>query len=480
MYVRHERHPSLPPPVTETGLIGWLRANLFSSILNTLLTLMGVALLALIIPPFARWAVIDANWAGTTREDCLDALGACWIFIKVRFPLLMYGFFPESERWRIDLTGLLFLGGSAPLLIAPFLPFPERVNTWVLRAIPAVCVTGAFLGLGMGPGLITAAFLGAPFALAALGGAPARLARSMEKRLPDWLPLGRLLFALLAACGTGFALHASGLGASWPLGLAAGVIALLACNLRRPTWAAWQFWLLYLVLPCLAWVLLLGGALGLSEVPTDQWGGLFLTIVIALVGMGASLPIGVILALGRTSRMPVIKALCIGFIELARGVPLISVLFMVSVMLPMMLAEGVNFNKLLRALIGVSLFYAAYMAEVVRGGLLAIPKGQHEASQALGLRYWSRMRLVILPQALRLTIPAITNTFLGLMKDTTLVAVINLMDLLGIMKSALADTRWLGFTKEAYFFAGLIFWLLCFIVSRYSLYLEGRLNWQRK
>lgn len=476
MYVRHERHPDLPPPVAETGVIGWLRVNLFSSVFNSLLTVLAIALIAVTVPPFARWAVIDANWAGTARADCMDAIGACWVFIKVRFPLLMYGFFPEAERWRIDLTGLMFLGGAAPLLVAPFLPFPERVNAWVLRAMPALCVLAAFFSFGFGPGLVCAAFLGAPFALAAPGDAPARVLRAFEKRLP----FGTLILAVAVGAATGFALQYSGAGAGRPLGLAVAVIVLLAGSLRKPSWAAWQFWLLYLVLPCVAWVLLLGGAAGLPEVPTDQWGGLFLTIVIALVGMGASLPIGILLALGRTSRMPALKALCIGFIELARGVPLISVLFMVSVMLPMMLAEGMNFNKLLRALIGVSLFYAAYMAEVVRGGLLAIPRGQHEASQALGLRYWPRMRLVVLPQALRLTIPAITNTFLGLMKDTTLVAVINLMDLLGIIKSALADTRWLGFTKEAYFFAGLIFWLLCFIVSRYSLYLESRLNWRRK
>ena len=285
------------------------------------------------------------------------------------------------------------------------------------------------------------------------------------------MPLGRIGVSVASGALVGLVLYATGFGGEWPLGIAAAILILLLCNLRHPTVNRWQFWLLYLVFPCVAWVLLLGGAGGLEEVATDQWGGLFLTIVIALVGMAASLPIGILLALGRTSRMPVIKALCIGFIELARGVPLISVLFMVSVMLPMMLADGVNFNKLLRALIGVSLFYAAYMAEVIRGGLLAIPKGQQEAAKALGLRFGPRLRLIILPQALKLTIPAITNTFLGLMKDTTLVAVINLMDLLGIIKSALADTMWLGFTKEAYFFAGLIFWILCFIVSRYSLYL---------
>lgn len=475
MYVRHERHPDLPPPVTETGVIGWLRANLFSSALNTTLTFLGLLLLWLIIPPFVQWAIIDANWAGNAREDCMNTLGACWVFIKVRFPLLMYGFFPLTERWRIDLTGLLLVGGSAPLLVAPFLPFPERINSVILRAIPITSVLCALVWLGVGPAVIAAAFLSAPYILSRIRKLPERMAA-----LENSISLGRTVAALLAGLLTGFMLNLTGFGGSWPLGTAAGILVLLMCNLRKPSVARWQFWLLYLILPCIAWVLLLGGAGGLDAVATDQWGGLFLTIVIALVGMGASLPIGILLALGRTSKMPIIKALCIAFIELARGVPLISVLFMVSVMLPMMLAEGMNFNKLLRALIGVSLFYAAYMAEVIRGGLLAIPKGQQEAAKALGLRFGPRMYLIILPQALRLTIPAITNTFLGLMKDTTLVAVINLMDLLGIIKSALADTMWLGFTKEAYFFAGLLFWIMCFIVSRYSLYLERRLNWAKR
>ena len=475
MYVRTERHPDLPPPVDETGVLGWLRTNLFSSVLNTMLTVLGLGLLYLIVPPFVRWAIIDANWAGTTREDCIDALGACWVFIKVRFPMLMYGFFPDGERWRIDLTALLFVGSCAPLLLAPFLPFPERINTHILRAIPVVCVLVAFNLCGPFSSLTAAVFLGAPFVLA-------RLTPHLE---PLSLRLAKIFGARLAAsvgvgilCG--LALNVSGIGGSGSLGLAAALFTLLLISLHKPSVAAWQFWFMYLMLPCLAWVLLLGGVGSIVAVPTDQWGGLFLTIVIALTGMAASLPIGILLALGRTSSMPVVRMLCISFIEFARGVPLISVLFMVSVMLPMMLSEGAHFDKLLRALIGVSLFYAAYMAEVVRGGLQAIPKGQYEAAQALGLRYWAHMRLIILPQALRLTIPAITNTFLGLMKDTTLVAVINLMDILGIVKSALADTRWLGFTKEAYFFSGLIFWILCFIVSRYSLYLEQRLNWKRK
>ncbi len=475
MYVRTERHPDLPPPVVQTGVIGWMRANLFSSVPNTLLTVLGVGLLYLIVPPFVRWAIIDANWAGTSREDCIDALGACWVFIKVRFPMLMYGFFPDSERWRIDLTTLLLAGSCAPLLLAPFLPFPKRVNTVLLRLIPLLCVLAALVFCGPFSALTAAVFLGAPFVLAPA----APLIEPASLRLAK-IPGARTGLAVAVGVVCGLALHLTGVHGSGPLGLAAGVFVLLLVSLRRPGVAVWQFWLMYLILPCIAWVLLLGGVGGIVEVPTDQWGGLFLTVVIALVGMAASLPLGILLALGRTSSMPVLRVLCVSFIEFARGVPLISVLFMVSVMLPMMLAEGAYFDKLLRALIGVSLFYAAYMAEVVRGGLQAIPKGQYEAARALGLRYWAHMRLIILPQALRLTIPAITNTFLGLMKDTTLVAVINLMDILGIIKSALADTRWLGFSKEAYFFAGLIFWILCFIVSRYSLYLERRLNWKRK
>jgi general L-amino acid transport system permease protein len=177
--------------------------------------------------------------------------------------------------------------------------------------------------------------------------------------------------------------------------------------------------------------------------------------------------------------MPVTKTLCVCFIELIRGVPLISVLFMASIMLPLFLPEGAHFDKLLRALIGVSLFYAAYMAEVVRGGLQAIPRGQYEAAESLGCGYWRMMGLIVLPQALRLVIPGIVTTFLGLFKDTTLVAVIGLMDMLGIVKTALADTEWLGFPKEAYVFAAAVFWVFCFGMSRYSMHLEKRFQVRR-
>jgi general L-amino acid transport system permease protein len=231
--------------------------------------------------------------------------------------------------------------------------------------------------------------------------------------------------------------------------------------------------------PVVAYVLFYGGIFGLPVVETYQWGGLMLTLVLAVVGIALSLPFGILLALGRRSEMPVIKAACITYIELWRGVPLITVLFMASVMLPLFLPEGATLDKLLRAMVGIVLFQSAYMAEVVRGGLQAIDKGQHEAAEALGLGYWQTMGLVILPQALRLVIPGIVNTFIALFKDTTLVLIIGLFDLLGIVQQAFADPDWLGYSVEGYLFAGLVYWVFCFGISRYSQALERRLHRER-
>lgn len=231
-----------------------------------------------------------------------------------------------------------------------------------------------------------------------------------------------------------------------------------------------------LVYPLLAYWLLHGGFLGLSSVPTSQWGGLMLTLVIAAVGIAGALPLGILLALGRRSELPAIKVLCVTFIEFWRGVPLITVLFMSSVMLPLFLPEGMNLDKLLRAMLMVILFEAAYIAEVVRGGLQAIPKGQYEAAQALGLGYWRMTGLVILPQALKLVIPGIVNTFIALFKDTSLVIIIGLFDFLNSIKRATADPAWLGMSTEGYVFAAAVYWIFCFGISRYSQHLERRLE----
>ena len=230
------------------------------------------------------------------------------------------------------------------------------------------------------------------------------------------------------------------------------------------------------VYPVIAFVLFKGGIPGLPEVETSRWGGLLLTLVIAGVGMTAALPLGVLLALGRRSQLPAIQTLCVTFIEFWRGVPLITVLFMSSVMLPLFLPAGVSFDKLLRALIGVTLFQGAYMAEVVRGGLQAIPKEQFEAAAALGLGYWKTMALIVLPQALKLVIPGIVNTFIALFKDTSLVLIIGLFDLMNIVHNATTNPAWLGFSTEGYVFAAAVYWLFCFGMSRYSQSLEQRLH----
>ncbi len=219
---------------------------------------------------------------------------------------------------------------------------------------------------------------------------------------------------------------------------------------------------------------LFGGGFGLEEVYTGRWGGFALTLVIGVTGIVASLPLGILLALGRQSSLPVISMLSVGFIETVRGVPLIMFLFMASNMLNLFLPQGVQFDLLLRALIAVTLFSSAYMAEVVRAGLQAIPKGQYEAAQAMGLTYWQSMATVILPQALRIVIPGIVNSFIALFKDTSLVAIIGLLDLLNMGKAVVTDTDWQGLSIEVYVFTAMIYWVVCFFMSRYSLWLEGR------
>ncbi|HEX5998798.1 MAG TPA: amino acid ABC transporter permease [Hyphomicrobiaceae bacterium] len=254
----------------------------------------------------------------------------------------------------------------------------------------------------------------------------------------------------------------------------AGLVPLMVPQVPHKLWSTLY---LLVVFPVLAVILLSGGILGLEHVPTDLWGGLLVTLVISSTGIAAALPLGVVLALGRRSPMPVVRWLSIGFIEVVRGVPLITVLFMASVMLPLFLPEGWTIDKLVRALIMVALFSAAYLAEVIRGGLQAIPRGQFEAADALGLSYQQKMGLIVLPQALKLTIPGIVGTCIGLFKDTSLVLIIGIFDLLGIAQTASATPTWLSpaTPMTAYVVAGVIFWVFCFGMSRYSQMLERRL-----
>src|SRR5690554_2137829 len=233
------------------------------------------------------------------------------------------------------------------------------------------------------------------------------------------------------------------------------------------------------VYPVVAYFLLAGGVFGLSEMPTEKWGGLLVTLLISVVGITLACPLGIVLALGRQSTLPVIKTICVTFIELIRSVPLITILFMASIMLPLFMPQGMTVDELLRALVGVTLFTSAYLAEVVRGGLQAIPRGQYEAAASLGLGYWQRMYFIILPQALKHVIPGIVNSFIALFKDTSLVYIVGMKDLLEAVKTkndSALEWQSANTATTGYLFAAIVFWAFCFSMSRYSMFMERRLN----
>ena len=260
-----------------------------------------------------------------------------------------------------------------------------------------------------------------------------------------------------------------------------GLCALFALGHPRIGKKFYTLIFLFFIYPPLSFVFLKGGIFGLELVATSQWGGLLVTLVVAVTGMIAALPLGILLALARRSEFPLFRYFAIAFIEFWRGIPLITVLFMASIMLPLFFPSGMDVDKLLRALIGVALFSSAYMAEVVRGGLNALAKGQYEGAKALGLGYWRMMGLVVLPQALRHAIPGIVNSFISLFKDTTLVLIIGLFDLLGIIQFHLTDPTWATpqTAVTGYVFAALVFWIFCFSMSRYAQSIENRLGERR-
>jgi len=368
-FVRRELTAPLPAPLAERGVLGWLRRRLLGSALNVGLTLLGLLLLIALARPTIRFLIVDAVWIGASRTDCLAEtvgrpVGACWPFVTAKLRQFMYGFYPEAEQWRVNLTYALGVVLLVPLLI-PRLPY---------KAANALAFFGVF--------------------------------------------------------------------------------------------------------PVVAFFLLVGGVLGLAHVETRLWGGMLVTLVITFTGIIGSLPLGVLLALGRASKLPVVRMLCIVFIEFWRGVPLITVLFFATYMLPLFLPASWRIDPLARVLVGVVLFAGAYMAEVVRGGLQAVPRGQYEGAAALGLGYWRTMGSVILPQALKYVIPGIVNSFIALFKDTTLVLIVSIFDLLGQLRAAFSDPNWATpvtlFTGFA--FGGIFYFVISFAMSRYALYTERRLD----
>ncbi|CAN7423086.1 amino acid ABC transporter permease [Devosia sp. Root413D1] len=364
-FVRSEIEKAQPAPRSQTGLVAWLRKNLFASVSDTILTVVAVVLLLWLVPQLYGFLIGRAVPPGGTVEQCrVENVGACWAYIASEIEFFIYGFYPMAEYWRPN-----------------------------------------------------------------------------------------IVFAMLALIG---------LPLLWPSAPFKIVNAIL----------------FFVVFPIASVVMLSGGMFGLRYVPTEQWGGLLVTLIISVVGISLSLPMGILLALGRQSKLPIIKTLCIAFIELIRAVPLITILFMASIMLPLFMPQGTTVDKLVRALVGVTLFASAYMAEVVRGGMQAIGRGQYEAAAALGLGYWQRMGFIILPQALKHVIPGIVGNFISLLKDTSLVYIVGMKDLLEAVKTKNDAIEWASPTQSVtgYIFAAAVFWVLCFSISRYSRYWERRLN----
>ncbi|MGR3620689.1 amino acid ABC transporter permease [Pseudophaeobacter sp.] len=426
-FVRTEMLPEQAPPPSSVGAIGWARANLFSSTVNTALTLAAVALIYYVLAKLVPWAW-SPTWNATSLKNCREILaelgreghfsGACWGVIRDRWVQLFMGFYPAEEYWR-PIAAFILLGVALlPILYSDKVP---SKMIWFTGLYPFLMPLLLWGGSIWTPIMVLAGFVLAYVVY-----------RTLTERMSELI------------------------------GLIAAVVAAV-------------LWWLLAVSP-------LSGALadliplGLEPVDSRKFGGMMLSLTIGVVSIGFSLPIGIVLALGRQSDLLIVKALCVGFIEFIRGVPLITLLFVASTLLNIFMPPGTNFDIIMRVIIMATLFASAYMAEVIRGGLAALPKGQYEGADSLGLDYWQAQRLIIMPQALKISIPGIVSTFIGLFKDTTLVSVIGLLDPLGLSNAIRADANWNGVVWELYGFIALMFFVFCFSMSRYSMYLERKLQ----
>ncbi|OFW97300.1 MAG: hypothetical protein A3D94_19075 [Alphaproteobacteria bacterium RIFCSPHIGHO2_12_FULL_66_14] len=409
----------LAPPVDDSGALGWIRRNLFSSWANGITTVVLIVAVGWILSWFLEWAVFTANFTAASGSEC-RAQGACWAIVGEKWRYIFFGSFPYEQHWRP-------LFAVIAMLAMLILSSDRRMWNWRLIVIWGV---GSFITFLLMFGEIH-------------------------------LPLSLFLFVALAVGAVGLILRRN-IGAAGEMNAyrALAAIGLAGLVLRIAG-----------ILP--AWSLAIAP---LSYVETNLWGGLPVTLILATYGLVFAFPYGILLALGRRSELPLIKGLCVGFIELIRGVPLISLLIMASVMLPLFLPSGVTFDKFLRAQVAVILFAGAYIAEIIRGGLQSLPKGQFEAADAMGLNYVQKTALIVLPQALRVVIPPLINTFIGFFKDTSLVLIIGIFDFLNTANQALVDPNWAGFPGEIYLFAAFIYFIFCYSMSRYSKRLEIELN----
>lgn len=423
-------------PLSETSLIGWLHKNLFSSWTNTVLTFISLYIIYVAVTGLWGWGIGDAVWVARDRRECfaISTDGACWAGVIQWLDNIFYGRYPRNELWRVNLGGLILILWMAPL--------------WLPRVKGKI-----FVGL-------SAVFL-YPFLAGYLftGG---------EKGI-----FMQVMFAGAIVCLAGNSMNAiaglfSGRGLTDYLIRLPGLEA--ASDKRQRTV------FLAVLAAAFAAAFFLQTGWTLDEVPWTRWGGMFLTLVISGIGIATALPGGIVLALGRRSKLPLIRVLCTSFIELFRSLPLITVLFMATTMFPLFVPEGFVLNKLVQVIIAVCLFYACYMAETIRGGLQAVPKGQFEAAHTIGLGYWRTMGLIIMPQALKFMIPNIVGQFISLLKDTTLVSIIGLFDVLGMLRSVSQDVPWRGLHREPLLFGAIVFFVICFAMSKYSRHLEVKLS----
>jgi len=419
-FVRKEMLPEQAPPVTETGIIGWVRQNLFSGWINSLMTLIAIYFIYKIVSGAWPW-FMNGIWTTSSLAECREILqgatGACFSVLTERWNQLLFGFqYPDDQYWRPTLAFVLLLVAVAPVLFFKYLPSRMLILTALYPFVAFWLIWGGTILISI---------------MALLG-----------------VMAAYLVFKRLEA-GSGFAMGLlGGLVAAvvvWTIG---GYVAAAGSNV-----------------------------MALEAVPSRNLGGFMLNIILGTVCVSLSLPIGIVLALGRQSSMPIIKWICVVFIEFVRGVPLITLLFVANVVLAYFLPPGTNFDLILRVIIMITMFSSAYIAEVIRGGLAALPRGQYEAADSLGLDYAQSMRLIIMPQALKISIPGIVNVAVGLFKDTTLVSVISMFDLVGMIRGPiLASTEWNGVYWELWGFAVLLFFVVCYGISQYSQWLERELQ----
>jgi len=426
-FVRTEMLVEKAPPATEVGVIGWMRHNLFTGWLNSTLTVLSVLGIYFVLAALVPWAW-SPTWSAASLKECRGILadlgreghfsGACWGVIRDRWVQLFMGFYPSDYYWR-PIAAFLLLG----VALSPVL-FSDKV--------PAKLIWFTGLYPFLMPWLLWGGSVWVPLMVLAGFVISYGVYRAISDRMSE-------LLALIVAVLVAFI---------WWLVLMGPIAGFLANFIP----------------------------IGMEAVGSRQFGGMMLSLTIGVVAIGFSLPIGIVLALGRQSDLLIVKALCVGFIEFIRGVPLITLLFVASTLLNIFMPPGTNFDIIMRVIIMATLFASAYMAEVIRGGLAALPTGQYEGADSLGLNYWQAQRLIIMPQALKISIPGIVSTFIGLFKDTTLVSVIGLLDPLGLSNGIRANAEWNGVVWELYGFIALMFWVFCFSMSRYSMHLERKLQ----